>query len=67
METEILTFLLGTSVAVIALLVTGLGITLRRNGKASNPNIETMDTKLNTILIVLTRIEAKMGRRNGGS
>ena len=64
METEVLTFLLGTSVAVIAVLVAGLGVALRRNG-SSNPNLDTMDTKLNTILIVLTRIEAKMGGKSG--
>ncbi len=62
MDTELLSFLLGTAVAVIAVLVTGIGITLRAYGRpASNPNMDTMDTKLNTILIVLTRIEAKLG------
>lgn len=61
-----MSFLLGTSIAVIAVLVTGIGIVLRSYGKpASNPNMDTLDNKLNNILIVLTRIEAKIGGRSG--
>lgn len=60
--TELLTFLLGTSVAVMAVLVTALGILLKRNGKVeSNPNLASLDDKLNDILICLTRIEATIG------
>lgn len=62
MDTEILSFLLGTSVAVMAVMVSLIGILLRRNGKKeSNPNISTIDEKLNDILICLTRIEATRG------
>lgn len=67
METELLTFLLGTAVAVIATLVTAIGITLKRYGQPRhieehNPNFTTMDGKLNDILLVLTRIETKLAR-----
>ena len=66
MEPEILTFLLGTAVAVIAVLVSAIGITLKRYGQPRdipehNPNFTTMDNKLNTIVIILTRIETRMG------
>lgn len=63
MDTQLLGFLLGISVAVIGTLVTALGVLLRRNNHSShaNPNMGTMDEKLNDILLCLTRIETKIG------
>ncbi len=63
METELLTFFLGTAIAAIAVLLTALGIALRngRQHTESNPNMTTLDEKLNEILIVLNRIDAKLG------
>lgn len=60
MEASLLEFLLGTSVAMIATLVAALGISLRRNGHG-NPNMETMDAKLNEILVHLAVIVEKLG------
>ncbi|KKN47218.1 hypothetical protein LCGC14_0665070 [marine sediment metagenome] len=52
--------LLGISGSVIVGFIGLVGVLLRRNG-SSNPNMSTLDEKLNKILIVLTRIEAKIG------
>ncbi len=60
MDTQLLGFLLGISVAVIGTLVTALGLSLRRNHN-SNPNLGTIDEKLNAILLCLARIDEKIG------
>jgi len=63
LDAEILGFLLGISVAVIGVLITSLGLSLRRN--SSNPNLLTIDEKLNEILLCLARIDEhlKIGGR----
>lgn len=63
MDAQILGFLLGIAVAMIGTLVTALGVTLRRNGRSqeSNPNLATIDEKLNDILLCLKGIETVVG------
>lgn len=60
--------LLGISGSLIVGLL-GIVVALaKRNGKPEleeNPNFHTLDSKLNSILLVLTRIEAKLGGSNG--
>lgn len=61
--------LLGISGSLIAGLLAMVVALIRRNGNAEseeNPNFYTLDTKLNDILIVLTRIEANIGGRQHG-
>lgn len=54
--------LLGISGSMIVGLIGLVGVLLRRNGNnKGNPNMVTMDEKLNEILICLTRIEGKIG------
>lgn len=58
--------LLGISGSLIVGLLGVLGVVWKRNGHADhNPNFDTMDAKLNAILLCLTRIEAKLGGSNG--
>lgn len=54
-------FLLGISVTVIGFLVPALGLSMRSNRSTGNPSMETLDEKLNQILLLLTRIEEKIG------
>jgi len=60
LDAEILVFLLGISVAIIGVLVPALGLSMR-NSKGSNPSMDTIDDKLNQILLALTRIEERLG------
>ncbi len=63
MDVELMGFLLGIAVSVIAVLVPALGLSMRANSNSrkDNPNFDTVDSKLNQILICLTRIEGKLG------
>ena len=58
---EGLLVLLGIAGSVIVGLLGLTGVLMRRNGNNHNPNISTLDEKLNDILICLTRIEAVIG------
>ena len=57
---DTLLVLLGMAGSLIIGLLGLTGVMIKRNGN-SNPNMTTMDEKLNGILLILTRIEAKLG------
>lgn len=57
---ESLLVLLGIAGSMIVGLIAFAGVLLKRNG-SSNPNLSTIDEKLNDILICLTRIETTVG------
>lgn len=61
MDAQLLGFLLGISVAMIGTLVTALGLSMKNNRVADNPNMVTLDEKLNQILLLLTQIAGKIG------
>lgn len=61
--------LLGISGSLIVGLLATVVALIRRGGNTGseeNPNFYTLDTKLNSILIVLTRIEARIGGSRDG-
>lgn len=60
---DALLVLLGTAGTLIVGLLGLLGVMMRRNGRADhNPNLATLDEKLNQILLVLTAMQAVMER-----
>lgn len=61
MDADVLGFLLGISVAMIGTLVTALGLSIKNSRGTDNPNMGSLDEKLNQILLCLARIEEKIG------